>query len=91
MVPFFCFSWIWAKKLSVKCVKIGSYFWFPGSFRLSRGYHGVHGTCVDDFEASYLVEFPPRPMACPKVSTRMTPVGARRAYVYHILFIFQGF
>ena len=35
----------------------------------------MNGMCVDDLEASRLVECPPRPVACPKVSNRMAPAG----------------
>ena len=45
----------------------------------------------DDLEASRLVECPPRPVLYPKVSIGWPLLGARRAYVYHILFIFQHF
>ena len=48
----------------------------------------MNGMCVDDLEASRLVECPPRPVACPKVSTRMAPAGApvERTYITFYLF-----
>ena len=52
----------------------------------------MNGMCVDDLEASRLVECPPRPVACPKVSTRMAPAGApvERTYITFYLF-FKAF
>ena len=48
----------------------------------------MNGMCVDRLKASRLVEFPPRPVACPKVSKRIGPCWApiERTHITFYLF-----